>query len=45
MLDTPPRRSKLVQWLLVSFFVLLAAVIAVEAVEEQMTPQTISQPR
>jgi hypothetical protein len=46
MLDTPPRRSKLAQWLLVSFFVLLAAIIVVEAVEQELTgPQTISQPR
>jgi hypothetical protein len=46
MLDTPRGRPKLIQWLLVSFFILLAAFIIVEAAEEELTgPQTIFQPR
>jgi hypothetical protein len=46
MSDTPPRRYKLARWLFVSVFILLAAIIVVEAVEEEATgPQTIFQPR
>jgi hypothetical protein len=42
MSETLPRRSKLAQWLLVSFFILLAAIIVVEAAVEELTePQTI----
>jgi hypothetical protein len=43
MLDTPPGRAKLAQWLLLSFFILLAAIIVVEAAEDLTKPRTTIQ--
>jgi hypothetical protein len=43
MLDAPSGRSKLAQWLLVSFFILLATIIVVEAADELTEPRTTVQ--
>jgi hypothetical protein len=40
MSEKAPRRSKLIQWLLVAFFILLSATLVVEAVHE-LTSQTL----
>jgi hypothetical protein len=45
MSNTPPGRSKVTQWLLIALFILLAAVVVVEAAHDLTKPRTTMQER